>query len=80
MHLSAAAHAVSGRATSGNRKLAACRTAVITNAGDPLHWAWKCRETARTSRHWRFCAVPGPLPWLTPDDLEVLRENADTAS
>jgi len=53
---------------------------VITNAGDPQHWAWKRRETARTSRHWRFVSIPGPLPWLTADDLEVLAENAETAS
>ena len=65
---------------SGNRKITDCRTVVITNAGDPQHWAWKRRETARTSRHWRFCSVPGPLPWLTGDDLAVLAENAETAS
>jgi len=69
-----------GVLTSGNRKVAACRTVVITNSGDPVHWAWKRRETARTSRHWRFCTVPGPLPWLSADDLEVLRENAETVS
>jgi hypothetical protein len=69
-----------GVLTSGNRKIAACRTVVITNAGDPAHWAWKRRETARTSRHWRFCAVPGPLPWLTETDLEILRENAEVYS
>src|SRR5487761_1066128 len=69
-----------GVLTSGNRKVAACRTVCITNAGDPQHWAWKRRETARTSRHWRFVSIPGPLPWLTADDLEVLEENAETAS
>lgn len=65
---------------SGNRKLADCRTVVITNSGDPQHWAWRRRETARTSRHWQFFSLRGPLPWLTPDDLEVLRENAETES
>ena len=69
-----------GVLTSGNRKLAACRTVVISNSGDPSHWAWKRRETARTSRHWRFCSVPGPLPWLTATDLEILRENAEAPS
>lgn len=69
-----------GVLTSGNRKIAACRTIVITNAGDPTHWAWPRREVARQSRHWRFCSVPGPLPWLTPDDLETLQENAETRS
>jgi hypothetical protein len=65
---------------SGNRKIADCRTVVITNAGDPQHWAWKRRETARTSPHWRFVSIPGPLPWLTSGDLEVLAENAETVS
>jgi len=69
-----------GVLTSGNRKIADCRTIVITNAGDPQHWAWRRRETARTSRHWRFVSIPGPLPWLTAADLEVLRENAETDS
>lgn len=69
-----------GVLTSGNRKIADCRTVVISNSGDPQHWSWKRREVARVSRHWRFCTVPGPLPWLTADDLEVLRENAETAS
>ena len=54
-----------GVLTSGNRMIADCRTVVITNAGDPQHWAWKRRETARTSVHWRFVSIPGPLPWLT---------------
>jgi hypothetical protein len=69
-----------GVLTSGNRKIAECRTVVITNSGDPQHWAWKRRETVRTSAHWRFFTLPGPLPWLTPGDLEVLRENAETDS
>ncbi len=65
---------------SGNRKLPECRTIVITNSGDPSHWAWKRRETARISPHWCFSSVPGPLPWLTQIDLAILRENSDTPS
>ena len=67
--------------TSGNRKIADCRTVVITNAGDPAHWAWKRRETARGPRGTGgFSLLPGPLPWLTAEDLEILRENAETDS
>jgi len=42
--------------------------------------ARKRRETARTSRYWRFVSIPGPLPWLTAADLEMLQENAETPS
>jgi phage terminase large subunit-like protein len=66
--------------TSGNRKIVECRTVVITNAGEPGSWQWKRREVARTSPHWRFHSTPGPLPWLTPADLESLRENSVTES
>jgi len=65
---------------SGNRKLADCRTVVISNSGDPQHWSFKRRETARTSRHWQFFTLPGPLPWLSAADLEILRENAEVES
>ena len=69
-----------GVLTSGNRKLADCRTLVITNAGEPEHWAYSRRETATSSKHWRLSEVPGPLSWLTAADIEVLRENAETDS
>lgn len=65
---------------SGNRKLPECRTVVLTNCGSPQSWTFKRRETARKSKHWNFVSVPGPLPWLTPADLEILRENAVTDS
>ena len=65
---------------SGNRKLQECRTIVITNSGDPSHWSFKRRETARTSEHWRFISIPGPLPWLDQTDLAILRENSETPS
>lgn len=66
--------------TSGNRKITDCRTVVITNCGEPGSWQWKRREVARTSPRWRFHSRPGPLPWLTADDLAALRENAVTES
>jgi hypothetical protein len=65
---------------SGNRKLRECRTIVITNSGDPSHWSFRRRETARTSPHWQFFSVPGPLEWLTETDLASLRENSETPS
>jgi hypothetical protein len=69
-----------GVLTSGSRKLRECRLVVITNAGTPEHWAARRRATALKSSHWRVFEVDGPLPWLTPDDIAVLRENAETPS
>ena len=65
---------------SGNRKVPGCRTVVITNASTPDHWSYARRQTAIASPHWRAHEVPGPLPWLTAEDIEVLRENAETPS
>jgi hypothetical protein len=65
---------------SANRKIPECRTIVISNAGEPGSWQWHRRETARKSPRWRFISVPAPLPWLTEEDLAILRENAETES
>lgn len=48
-----------GPLTSGNRKITDCRTVVITNAGDPQHWAWKRPQPggASLASH----ALPQPL-------------------
>jgi hypothetical protein len=69
-----------GVLTSGNRKIANCRTVVITNAGTPEHWAAARRSVALASPHWRVSEQPGPLPWLTPTDITILQENAETPS
>ncbi len=66
--------------SSAARKIEGCRLVVISNAGSPEHWSYKRREVARSSRHWLLHEVPGPLPWLSEDDLEALRENATVPS
>lgn len=66
--------------TSATRKVPNARLVVLSNAGSPDHWSFKRREAARTSRHWLLREVPGPLPWLSEDDLEALRENASVPS
>ena len=53
---------------------------MLSNSGDPAHWAWKRRETARLERSLAFFSVPGPLPWLTAEDLAILQENSGDAS
>jgi hypothetical protein len=69
-----------GTLTSGNRKIAECRTVVATNASFPEHWSAQRRAVALNSPHWRVFEIPGPLPWLTAADIEVLRENSETPS
>lgn len=65
---------------SASRKVAGCRLVVITNAGTPAHWAHARYEVAKGSDRWRLMEVPGPLPWLSEDDVEALRENLATES
>lgn len=45
------------------------RLVAITTAGDPAHWSARVREKALGSPRWRVSEVPGPLPWVDPDDL-----------
>jgi phage terminase large subunit-like protein len=54
---------------SSHPKVPGARLIVLGHAGDPSHWSFKIRERARTSPKWRFVSVPGPTPWLDPDDL-----------
>jgi hypothetical protein len=45
------------------------RMAILTTAGDPVHWAARIREHARADPTWRLHEVPGPVPWAQPDWL-----------
>ncbi|MGE3194113.1 MAG: hypothetical protein AB7K08_11675 [Microbacteriaceae bacterium] len=54
---------------SGLPKRRNSRLVVLTSAGDPAHWAARIIEAARASARWRVSEVPGPLPWIDPDDL-----------
>lgn len=47
--------------------------AVIGHAGDPAHWSHRIYERAKASTQWRVNDVPGPLPWIRPEDLEEQR-------
>src|SRR5438034_7191938 len=46
------------------------RLAIITTAGDPTHFAYEIREHARIDPMWRLHEVPGPVPWIDPEQLE----------
>ena len=54
-------------------KVAGSRLAVLTSPGDPAGWAYRVLEEARASSRWRTSEVPGPVPWIDPDDLEEQR-------
>ncbi len=55
-------------------KVPGARLLVITSAGLPTHWSAKVLESAesRPSR-WRVSQVPGPLPWMSEEDLAEQR-------
>jgi hypothetical protein len=47
---------------------------VESNAGDPAHSSYWVLERAKASPdRWRVSEVPGPCPWLDPDDLAEQR-------
>jgi hypothetical protein len=48
------------------------RLVAIMNAGAPEHFAHWWRKRAQDSRFWRINEVPGPLPYLTAEQLEAL--------
>jgi hypothetical protein len=50
-----------------------CRLVCIGHAGDPSHWSYRILERAKVSGRWRVVEVPGPLPWVSGDDLEEQR-------
>ena len=54
---------------SGLPKRRDSRLAVLTTAGDPVHWAAKVLDAARSSERWHVSRVPGPVPWADPKDL-----------
>ncbi|HTL42443.1 MAG TPA: hypothetical protein VL294_13310 [Pseudolysinimonas sp.] len=59
---------------SGLPKKRDSRLVVLTSAGDPAHWAARIIERSRRSPRWRVSEVPGPLPWISPDDLAEQRD------
>ena len=54
-------------------KVAGCRLLALGTSGDPAHWSYDVRERARTSKAWRLSEVPGPLPWVTEEQLDEQR-------
>ena len=54
-------------------KVPGCRFVVMGSAGDPGHWSFKVLKEARKSERWHTNEVPGPLPWVDPENLEAQR-------
>jgi phage terminase large subunit-like protein len=55
-------------------KVKGSRLVILTTAGDPSHPAGKLIERARVSPRWYVAELPGPCPWVDPDDLAEQRE------
>jgi phage terminase large subunit-like protein len=55
-------------------KVKGSRLVVLTSAADPAHWSYRVLERARVSSRWRVSEVPGPLPWISEEDLAEQRE------
>lgn len=56
------------------QKTPGCRLVILTSSGDPSHWSHAIFETAVANRlgDWHVHAVPGPVPWQDPLELESL--------
>jgi hypothetical protein len=54
-------------------KVPGCRLLAMGSAGDPAHWSYDIRERAQKSSAWRLSEVEGPLPWVTPEQLDEQR-------
>lgn len=58
---------------SGVPKVADGRLIVVTSAGDPAHPSARVLERAKASPKWRVNEVPGPVPWISTEDLDEQR-------
>jgi phage terminase large subunit-like protein len=56
------------------------RLVVIGHAGAPEHWSYRILERARQSKRWRVNEIPGPLEWISEDDLEEQRHQLREAA
>ena len=54
-------------------KIPGSRLVILTSAGEPGHFSHTVLEEARRSDRWRVSEVPGPLPWVDPEELEAQR-------
>ena len=50
-------------------KVPGCRMVVMSTAGDPAHWTRRIRDHAVSDARWHAHEVPGPVPWIDPEDL-----------
>ena len=54
-------------------KVEGSKLVVVTSAGASDHWSAAVLDHARTSPQWQTFETPGPLPWLSPEDLDEQR-------
>lgn len=56
------------------QKVPGCRLVILTSAGEPSHWSYlEVYKKAAQDPTWRISAMPGPVPWQDPEELESLR-------
>lgn len=53
-------------------KIPNCRLVVMSSAGEPSHWSHQVIKDCRADVMWRVHEVPGPVPWLDPEQLASL--------
>jgi hypothetical protein len=54
-------------------KVPNCKLVVMSSAGEPSHWSKEVIDKCSVDKMWRVHEVPGPVPWLSPDELASLR-------
>lgn len=56
------------------QKVPGCRLIILTSAGEPSHWTYEeVYKRALDDPMWRVSAMPGPVPWQQPEEIEALR-------
>ncbi|MDE2096470.1 MAG: hypothetical protein KGL39_04430 [Patescibacteria group bacterium] len=55
-------------------KVPNCKFIVMSSAGEPSHWSRDIFERCKINPLWRVSETPGPVPWMSPEELASLRD------
>jgi hypothetical protein len=53
-------------------KVTGAKFIIMSSAGEPSHWSREVFEKCQLDPMWRVHEMPGPVPWLSPDELKSL--------